>query len=394
MNCQSARRCKPGGLLVLVLAAWCTLALTSVSGLARSAQGKPGPPGQQNQGEKQAQTKLETEPQLVYLNAVVRDKKGRTASSLNKEDFSIDEDGRPQMISSFARASELPLTIGLLVDTTMSQRAVLNSERDASYKFLDEMLREGKDKAFLIHFDREVELLRDLTADRSKLKSALDKLQVTNYERASDSDRDDEDDDSSGRQRHGDRQLYDAVYLASNELLKKQPGRKALFLLSDGVDRGSKESLEDAMESAQRANASVYSIYYASEEPREHEGGGHHGGWHVGMGGPGVGYPGGGYPGGGSPGGGGQRTREPRVDGRKVLERISAETGGRLFEVSKKLTIGDIYAQAQEDLKNQYSLAYTPDRPAHASADDYHRIHLTTKQSDLTVQTRAGYYSD
>jgi len=103
-----------------------------------------------------------------------------------------------------------------------------------------------------------------------------------------------------------------------------------------------------------------------------------------------MGYPGGG---GGYPGGGGQRTREARPDGRKILERISTETGGRFFSISKKLSINDIYAQAQEDLRNQYTLGYAPDR-AGTRADDYHKIHLTTRQPDLTVQARDGYYSN
>ena len=332
--------------------------------------------------------KLRVESKLVYVNAVVRDKKGKIVATLNKEDFKLDEDGRPQTITNFIRESDLPLTLGLLVDTSMSQRQVLDSERDASYTFLDQMLRVDKDKAFLIHFDHDVELLQDLTADRAKLKSALKVLQIADYQRASD----DEGDGQGNGHRHAGTLLYDAIYLASNELMKKQQGRKALFVLTDGVDRGSRESLEDAIESAQRADTSVYSILFAGEE--DEHGNGHHGGWRMsgpGMGGPGVGYPGGGYPGGG--GGGGQHyPRQEHTDGKKVLERISTETGGRLFQVSKKLSISDIYAEVQEELRNQYTLGYTPDRTNQETG--YHKIHLTTTQADLTVQARDGYYSN
>lgn len=344
----------------------------------------------------QAMPKLTAESKLVYVNAVVRDKNGKIVSTLNKEDFVLDEDGRPQTITNFIRESDLPLTLGLLVDTSMSQKYVLADERDASFKFLDEMLRPEKDKAFVIHFDHEVELLRDLTADRAKLKSALDELQIASYERASDNGDDGDSGDEGREHHHAGTQLYDAVYLASNELMKKLQGRKAIFVMTDGVDRGSKESLEDAIEAAQRANTAIYSLYFEGPQEKE-EGGGHHGGWR--MGGPGMGgpgYPGGGYPGGGGgyPGGGGQgqHRREAHVDGKKVLEQLSTETGGRMFQISKKLKASDAYAQAQEDLRNQYTLGYAPDRAD--TRDDYHKIHLTTKQTDTTVQARDGYYSD
>jgi VWFA-related protein len=391
MNRRTVRRSKPSRLLALALILFCALLATEVCGSSRPAQANDGQAPKQDHSDNPApQPKLRIEPQLVYVNAVVRDKKGNVVPTLKKEDFALDEDGRPQAISKFMRESDLPLTIGLLVDTSMSQRAVLTSERDASYTFLGQTLRADKDRAFLIHFDREVELLRDLTSDRAKLKSSLDELQIAGHDSASD---DEDENPQRGKSRSVGR-LYDAIYLASNELMKKQHGRKALFIFSNGVDRGSKESLEDAIEAAQRADTFVYSIYYASEQSKGQES--HHGHWGGGMGGPGIGYPGGRYPGGGGgyPGGGrGQHTREARPDGQKVLARISMETGGRVLEISKKLTINDAYARVQQDLRNQYTLGYTPDREG-ARADAYHRIHLTTKQKDLTVQARNGYYSD
>ena len=333
--------------------------------------------------------KITTQVKLVTVYATVRDKKGKIVPTLNKEDFLLDEDGRAQTISNFVRETDLPLTLGLLVDTSLSQRRVLDSERSASYTFLDHMLREDRDKAFLIHFDREVELLQDLTSSRPKLQAGLQLLQTPEMDR----------DEGGGHGRGGaGTLLYDAIYLASNELMKKQQGRKALFVLSDGVDRGSKESLEDAVESAQRADTSIYGILFADNESHDHGGGygGHGGGWGMGHGGPGGGggWPGGGGggPGGGGPGGGRRYPQEERPDGKKVLERICNETGGRLFEVSKKLPIDQIYAQIEEELRSQYSLGYTPE-PAN-TGEGYHKIHLTTKQKDLTVQARDGYYTD
>lgn len=341
-------------------------------------------------------SKISSETKLVTLYATVRDKKGKIVADLNKEDFTLDEDGRPQTISHFVRDTDVPLTLGLLVDTSYSQRGVLDDERKASYTFLDHMLGD-KDRAFLIHFDRQVELLQDLTSSRPKLQAALQLLDA--------SPRDTSDDDENSGQRRAGTLLYDSVYLASNELMAKQQGRKALFVLTDGVDRGSKKTLEDAVEAAQRADTSVYSILFVGEEHEEshqHHGGvgGGHGGWGgmgggwPGGGGGGTGWPGGGGggPGGGGGGGGHRYPEESHADGKKVMDRMSTETGGRLFEVAKKLPVDQIYAAIEEELRNQYSLGYSPS-PADTGAG-YHKIHLTTTKKDLTVQARDGYYTD
>ena len=330
---------------------------------------------------------------VVALPVTVRDKHGAIVKDLTKDDFTLQEDGRPQAIKYFSLDSNLPLTLGLLVDTSMSQREVLDQERNASHSFLDQMLTQQKDKAFLLHFDHEVELLQDLTHSREKLQSALDLLKTGDDDRSRSNDPNN-DDSRSGR-RHGGTELYDAVYLASNELMKKQTGRKAVIILSDGVDRGSKTSLESAIESAQRSETIVYSIYFKGHEEHDHRDGGGNPG--RGGGYPGGGYPGGGYPGGGGgyPGGGrrggGQRTpSEPHVDGKKILERLSKETGGRFFEVSKKQLVGDIYTNIADELRMQYSLGFTPDKDA--AGEGYHRVLLQVKKKDMEVQTRAGYY--
>ena len=322
---------------------------------------------------------------MVTVTATVRDKHGQIVSTLTKDDFALDEDGRPETISYFARENDLPLTVGVLVDTSLSQRRLIDQERTASSTFFDHALRQDKkDQAFLIHFDREVELLQDLTSSRKKLDDALRELQTPELEDASQTQG-----QGQGGGRHhyaGGTLLYDAVFLASDELMKKQQGRKALIVLSDGVDRGSKETLSTAIEAAQRANTVVYSILFKDDESNgSHRG---FGGTHVGLGGPG------GYPGGGYPAGGGRRypQQEQRPDGKKILDRISKETGGRLFEVSKKETVDKIYDDIQQELRDQYILGYIPDKSPNTS--DYHKIHLTTKQKDLAVQARDGYYAD
>lgn len=341
---------------------------------------------------------------VVTLPVTVREKHGKIVRDLTKDDFTLQEDGRPQTIRYFSQEANLPLTLGLLVDTSRSQTNVLDAERNASRGFLDQMLVQEKDKAFLIHFDREVELLQDLTSSREKLQAALELLK-TPSDRDRSNDPNDSGDSRSGSGSHhgGGTQLYDAVFLASNELMKKQQGRKALVILSDGVDRGSKTSLESAIESAQRADTVVYSIYFADSHREDRNegqrrGGGMGrggGGWPGGGGGwpgGGGGWPGGGGGGRGGPGGGQRHPEQPRTDGKKILERISRETGGRFFEVSKKESVGEIYTSIVEELRTQYSMGYTPDKDSAASG--YHHVTLAAKRKDLTVQTREGYYAD
>jgi len=329
---------------------------------------------------------------VVNVLATVRDKKGAIVRNLSQNDFELKEDDRPQTIRYFSHETDLPLTLGLLVDTSMSQRRVLGQERDAAGTFLDQVLRVDKDQAFVIHFDHEVELLQDLTSSRQKLQAALGLLQVP---QRSEEDRGDSPDSGQGQGgggRGGGRgrggfggggtTLYDAIYLASNDLMAKQGGRKALIVLSDGVDRNSKKTLASAIEAAQRADTLVYSILFSSEEQGSGGGGGGYG--HHGMGG---GMGGGGHHGGGYP-----RPQQSRPDGKKILERLSKETGGRFSEVSKKHPIDETFSQIQEELRNQYSLGYTPDPPN--TGPGYHKITLTTKKSDLIVQARDGYYSE
>ena len=338
---------------------------------------------------------------VVTLPVTVRDKHGKIVPDLTKDDFTLQEDGRAQTIKYFSREKNLPLTLGLLVDTSRSQSSVLDAERNASRSFLDQMLVQPKDKAFLIHFDREVELLQDLTSSHEKLQSALELLKTsTDRERSNDPNDPSNSPSGSGSHRGGGTQLYDAVYLASNELMKKQQGRKAIIILSDGVDHGSKTYLESAIESAQRSDTVVYSIYFAdshrNDNDRANQGGGtgRGGGGYPGGGGGGWPGGGGGWPGGGGGRGGrgGQRPAESRTDGKKILERISKETGGRFFEVSKKESVGDIYTSIVEELRTQYSMGYTPDKDS--AATGYHHVLLAVKKKDLTVQTRDGYYAD
>lgn len=385
------------------------------AGVARAqSQGPITPPAQKvaatppRTAQDQPTPKISQQVNVVVLYVTVRDKHGEIVPDLNQQDFTVTEDGHPQKITAFYRDTDLPLTMGLLVDTSLSQRNVLDDERDASYKFLDQMLREGKDQAFVIHFDREVELLQDLTGSRPKLQAALQELQTPQPQFSNGQDGNgggnnggdgggnttDPDENVPVNQAPGNTQgrgartgggtlLYDAIYLASNDEMKKLSGRKAIFVLSDGVDRGSKETLTDAIAAAQRADTAVYSIYFADHETDDNPFGGRRGGW--GMGGP-MGWPGGGG------GGGRRRYPEARTDGKKILERISTETGGQLFQISKKLPLDQVFAQVEKELRNQYQLGYR--MPDHSSSGaGYHKITLTTTKKDASVQVRDGYYA-
>jgi VWFA-related protein len=320
-------------------------------------------------------TTFSTDVKVVNVLATVRDKQGKIVANLNKDDFTLEEDERAQTIRYFSRETNLPLTLGLLVDTSMSQRRVLGAERSASYTFLDQVLREDKDMAFVIHFDREVELLRDLTSSRKDLQAALTQLEMPAGDRGGGSPQ-----GSRGR-RGGGTMLYDAVLLASDELMKKQKGRKAVIVLSDGVDTGSKVSLARAIEAAQRADTLVYAILFADEQAYGRGGMG---------GGPGMGRHG--RYGGGPYGGGGRRYPQSRPDGKKILQQMAKETGGGFFEVSKKQPIEQIYDRIQEELRSQYSLGYTPERPDATSG--FRKIRVTAKTKGLIVQARDGYYAD
>ncbi len=329
---------------------------------------------------------------VVQVLANVRDKKGKVVTALGQDDFTISEDGRPQKISYFSHETDLPLTLGLLVDTSLSQRRVLGDERSASFRFLDKVLRAGKDKTFVIHFDFETELLQDLTDSRVALQKALDQLQTPPMQagRGGGGQRGNQGGGypggggggypggggggigfpggmGGGRRRGGypgggggrgqapPRQgagggtvLYDAVYLASNEIMRPETGRKALILLTDGDDHGSRIFLNDAIESAQRSDCIVYSILFADEQAGRQN------------------------------------------NGKRVLEQMSRETGGAFFEVSKKMGIDAIYERLQEELRSQYNIGYNSDAQANATA--YRTIKVAVRQAGMTVQAREGYY--
>ncbi len=391
--------------LLLLTAANAASLLAQPSGAAAQAQSSAAP------GQAPAATAptLNVDARLFNIPVVVHDKKGALVQNLTQDNFVLQVDGHTQTIRYFNRDTDLPLTLGLLVDVSLSQRGAIDDERTASFAFLDDMLTgpAGRDKAFVVQFARQTDLLQDVTGSKPKLQAGLKQLEtpasggdssVTPVNSGSDTS---SSSDSSTRARHGGTTLYDALFLASDELMSKQTGRKAIVILSDGVDSGSKESLASSIEAAQRADTIVYAIYFKGRETSggfNQNPGRQGGGYPGGRGGGGGGFPGGGgYPGGGGRGGGQGRQPESlpsHIDGKKVLQRMADETGGGLFEVSKKETFAEIYKQIGDELRAEYLLGYTPDHET--ASDGYHRIVLSLSKSspkDLFLQTRDGYYS-
>src|SRR6185437_1460027 len=271
------------------LALLCSLCLVS----PLFAQQKPASPASASAS---SAATISVDARLVNLPVVVRDKKGALVQNLTKADFTLQVDGHPQTIRYFDLDSNLPLTLGLLVDTSVSQRKVLDDERTASGAFLEQMLaappNRPPDQAFVIQFARQTELLQDLTPSKPKLQAALKEIDTAS---PSDSSTNNSDDSSgNGHRTRGGTTLYDATFLASDELMSKQKGRKALILLSDGVDRGSKENLVKSIEAAQRADTIVYAIYFKGEEHQQQDDRGQRGGRGGGFPrGGGIGFPGG-----------------------------------------------------------------------------------------------------
>src|SRR5277367_1173989 len=198
----------------------------------------------------QDQPTFSTEVKVVNVLATVRTKSGQLVNDLTKDDFSLTENKRPENIRYFSRESDLPLTIGLLVDTSMSQARVLEKERSASFQFVDQVLREGKDKVFVTQFDMAVMTRQQPTSSRHDLEQSLPYVDTPSKNELQ-------------AQRGGGTLLFDAVVKASREIMSTLPNRKAMIILSDGGDNGSNETLASAIEATQRADTLIYSILFA-----------------------------------------------------------------------------------------------------------------------------------
>jgi len=293
---------------------------------------------------------IKVDVDVVSILASVRDKKGALIPNLQKEDFTVLEDGKAQPIKYFTKETDLPLTIGLLVDVSGSQRNLIEVERDAASEFFRDVLRK-KDLAFLISFGEETELLQDYTGSGRLLTEGLGQLRP-----------------SSGVSgihpgpvptAGGPRGtvLYDAIYLAANEKLKSEVGRKVIVVITDGVDQGSRLTRNQAIEAAQKANAVIYSIYYTDPSA-------YGGGFGINLG-----------------GGGGEGE----------LRKMSDETGGRVFKVDRRHTLEQVFKELQDEMRSQYSIAYTPINDTKDGS--YRHLEIRMANKDLKAQARKGYYA-
>jgi len=333
----------------------------------------------------------------ISLPVTVVDKKGDPVKNLSPADVTLTDNGHLQTIASFALAQPAPITLGVLGQTTTNLRTELGDERLASVHFIDHTLPGTDDKAFVVQFAHEVDLLEDPTATVNKLHDALNQLGSPQFGSQSGSQSTDSGSDQT-TQHSGSSggTLYDAIYLSANEILKKAPGHHVIVLISDGIDRDSKETVNDAIDAAQASHTAIFAIYYKGEEektsnPNQNTGrrGGMGGGGYPGGGG---GYPGGGggYPGGGGGGrrGGQTPSSEPHVDGKEILEHICSATGGYMVE-GKKDKADDSYNKISALLKTQYTLSYTPDKDAADSVS--HHLTLTSKKNDVWAVVQQDY---
>lgn len=276
-----------------------------------------------------------TDVKVVSVIAAVRDKNGRLIRDLEQADFSIRENGKPQTIRYFSRETGLPLTLGLMIDTSMSQEKVLDQERSACFRLIDQVLREDKDHVFLMQFDMGVTLKQELTSSRKALSEVLPFVDTPTR-------------NELRNQYGGGTLLYDAVERASKDIMAKQTGRKALIVLSDGVDTGSETTVGNAIEAAQRADTIIYSILFSDS---------------------------------------GYYAR----DGRSVMTRMAKETGGSFFEITKKHPLDEAFRQLEEELRSQYSMGFVSPVPVVIS--EFRKLQVTVNRKDLVVEARDKYWA-
>jgi len=312
--------------------------LTLIPALALRAQAPPAP-------QEELPPAISVDVNVVNVVFSVRDKKGALQSKLAKEDFTVYDDGKPQTPKTFTRETDLPLTIGLLVDVSRSQENLIDVERRAASQFFNQVLRK-KDMAFLISFGSEAELLQDFTNSGRLLQDGLNEMRLSVSSSGL----------HPGPVPTADRQrgtiLFDAVYLAATEKLKSEVGRKVIVLITDGGEQGSRITRDKAIEAAQKSDAIIYSVYYADP-----------------IFGRMYGYSG----------------------DEGLLKRLSEETGGRVLHVDRKHTLQDIFDQIQEEMRSQYVLSYSPSNSA--GGGSFHRLEIRPNDKDLKVQARRGYYT-
>jgi len=321
---------------------------TSSTGPTFNSDSDPSPRSK-DQGQDQSIETLKVNVDVVQLFFNVKDKHGALVPNLTKDNFDLFEDGQLQTIKYFRAESDLPLTLGILIDTSYSQLRVLDMEKEVGGSFLESTLH-AKDEAFVISFGTDIQLEQDFTSSVSKLKHALNQTKMNSAAVSC----------SGGPlgpqgpipcSSTGPRgtALYDAVYLASHDELSHEVGRKAMILLTDGEDQGSKLKIKDAIEAAQKADAICYVLLIADR------------GITMGF-------------------GGGE------------MRKLTQETGGRMIEVGNKIEkLRQAFDQISQELRSQYNVGYVPTNTSRDSS--FRKVEIKPKEGDYRIQARSGYYA-
>jgi VWFA-related protein len=263
----------------------------------------------------------------------VSDQRGALITDLKKDDFEIRENGRKQEIRYFARDTDLPLTIAMLMDVSGSVREALTAEREAAGRFFAAVLR-PTDRALLLGFSSTLVLWQDFSSSTAQLRDALEQLHALPFRGLP----------PIGQPMPGTL-LYDAVYQTAQLKLKGVPGRKAMLIISDGLDNGSRLHLEDALEAVQETNTIVYGICY-----------------------------------------------DQKFFGCEYLKGLAEPTGGRMFDAGKKRqSLAGIYQTIEDELRSQYAIGYVPADQTHDGK--FRRLAVRVDEKGLKVSVRRGYYA-
>ena len=331
----------PAGILTLA-----AVGFLAFSGSTSSASRSASPEGQQQTPESSQTLKVQTN--LVNVFATVRDKKNGLITDLKQDDFKIYEDGVEQKIAYFSKDMNLPITLAILIDTSGSMQNILGAEQDAASRFVKTVMRGNKDEAIVISFDFDVNLLADFTQDPEVLEEGIHRARISAV--------------SAGgvvtpgtipNNNAGGTNLYDAVYLASHDELATEAGRKAIVVLSDAEDTGSKLSLNEAIESAQRSDAVIHFLRL-SDEP-----------FYFGMG--------------------------MTYNGSGVARKMADETGGREIEIKSEKNLEGAFALISEELRSQFVLGYYPTNIKHDGT--FRKVKVDVARPDSRVLARKGYYA-
>jgi VWFA-related protein len=313
-----------------LLTAAAALALLVLAPLRPSAVAAGGPAASASAS---AAAQIRIQVSLVNLFITARDKKTkRIATDLQQADFKVSEDNAEQKIASFATESNLPITLGLLIDTSGSEQQTLGAEQEAAIRFLNRVLRKG-DLSMVISFDSDADLLAGFTDDKTVLERAIQRARIAGASMQG----------ATGGTPPGT-VFYDAVYLACTDRLAQEAGRKALVILTDAQDEGSRLRLEDAVEAAQRTDTVVHVLLISA--------------------------------------GGGNES---------VARKLTDDTGGRTIVVRSEKNLEQAFDQISEELRSQYVLTYTSSNTAHDGT--FRKIKVESTRKDVDVLTRRGYYA-